>query len=69
MPVQAAPSAVAGTANWSLAGVSAVRVAFTELKVLAKVWSWPYALAVQAKAGDDWACSDNAPKVSRAALR
>jgi len=30
---------LAGTANWSLAGVSAVRVALTELKVLAKRWS------------------------------
>jgi hypothetical protein len=30
---------VAGTAYWSLAGVSAVRVALTELNVLANDWS------------------------------
>ena len=33
----AAPVAEEGTANWSLAGVSAVRVAFTALKVEAKL--------------------------------
>jgi len=30
------PAAVAGTANWLLAGVSAVRAALTELKKLEK---------------------------------
>ena len=36
VPVHVAPSAVEGTENWSLAGVSAVRVALTELNVLEK---------------------------------
>jgi hypothetical protein len=36
----ATPSAFAGTENWSLAGVSDVRAALTELKVWEADWSW-----------------------------
>jgi hypothetical protein len=50
VPDQAAPFARDGTANWSLAGVSAVRVALMELNVLAKLPRWAYALAFQVKA-------------------
>ena len=40
VPDQAAPAAVAGTANWSLAGVSAVRAALTALNVEANRPLW-----------------------------
>ena len=46
-PVHAAPNAEAGTLCWSLAGVSAARAAFTELKVLEKSWACAYATASQ----------------------
>ena len=63
-PTQPMPIAVAGTANWLLAGVSAVRVEFTALNELEKSWLCAYAVAFQRNVAEVFPLTPRDAKVS-----